>query len=149
MISGVTGSPPNESRVAGYLEALEVAGLVADPSLIVPGGFDEDSGYQAMADLLATKRPPTAVAAINDVVAIGALRAAHDAGLRVPEDVAVCGFDDVPSASVVRPALTTIDHRAREVGRAAGRLLLSRLAAPDQAQQITQVQTRLQVRDSA
>jgi len=147
MIAGNPDSPTSRSRVQGYRAALESAGL--DASLVIDGDFSEEAGYRAMTQLMATPEPPTAVASVNDLVAIGAMQAARTLGLDVPGDVAVSGFDDIPEARVMSPALTTIDHDARQIGRSAGRMLLQRLATPDTARQVLEAPTRILVRESA
>jgi LacI family transcriptional regulator len=147
MIAGSPDSPTSRNRVQGYRAALEASGL--DASLVVDGNFSEEAGYRAMTQLMAATEPPTAVVAVNDLVAIGALQAARTLGLGVPGDVAVCGFDDIPEARVVSPALTTIDHDARQIGRTAGRMLLHRLSVPDADRQVLEAPTRVLVRESA
>jgi LacI family transcriptional regulator len=95
---------------------------------VVEGAFDAASGWRAMGDLLARAPDVTAVFAANDIVAFGALRAVREAGLRVPRDISVVGFDDIPLARHFDPPLTTIRLPARDLGAAAGRALVERLA---------------------
>ena len=115
-ISGPTGNLEAESRLTGYLEAMARAGL---PPTVVEGAFTQASGHDAGAELARRATPPDAVFAGNDIMAVGAMLALQDAGLRVPEDVAIIGFDDVPIASLVRPGLTTLRIRIVETGRRA------------------------------
>jgi DNA-binding LacI/PurR family transcriptional regulator len=117
-----------EERLAGYHDALAAAELPADADLVVEGGFDATSGFAAMQTLLARGVSFTAAFIASDVVAFGALRALREARLRVPEDVSVVGFDDIPLARHFDPPLTTIHLPARALGEAAGRALLERLA---------------------
>jgi DNA-binding LacI/PurR family transcriptional regulator len=114
-------------RLAGYREALTAAGIEPDERLVAEGMFDAASGHLAMVELL-RRGPLTAVFVASDVVAFGALRALRDAGLRVPEDVSVVGFDDIPLAEHFDPPLTTVRLPAHGLGAAAGRALIERIA---------------------
>jgi LacI family transcriptional regulator len=106
-----------EERSTGHRKALAEAGVEADPSLAIHGSFTRESGYQATRTMLASGAAFTAVYAANDLMAVGALAALREAGLRVPEDVSLVGFDDIPTVSDVMPRLTTIRVPMREMGR--------------------------------
>lgn len=153
IIGHITGAPNMAStseRLRGYRDALRSAGLGADADLEVPGTFLRDGGYAGMQRLLARVPRPTAVFAANDLTAVGALSASLDAGLRVPEDVAMVGFDDIALAADLRPALTTVYHGQRELGREAVRLVLSRLRERREGEPVTVILPHaLVVRDSA
>jgi LacI family transcriptional regulator len=95
--------------------------------LMVRGDWTRRGGYDAMTKLMSLPRPPDAVFCANDMMAIGALDVAHERGLRVPDDIAIIGFDDVDAATIVTPQLTTVRNPAYEAGRTAGDLLLSRM----------------------
>ncbi len=110
-------------RRVGYLEALAAAGLEADDGLVEEGDYDAASGQRAMARILARARP-SAVFVASDVVALGAIGALRQASLRVPEDVSVVGFDDIPLAGYFDPPLTTVRLPANALGLAAGEALL-------------------------
>ena len=114
---------------AGYRDALAAAGLDASPELFEEAAFDASSGHAAMARLLA-RTSFDAVFAASDVVALGAIGALREAGLRVPADVSVVGFDDIPLAAFFDPPLTTVRLPAFELGQAAGRALVQRIADP-------------------
>jgi DNA-binding LacI/PurR family transcriptional regulator len=121
-------------RYQGYLDALREHDLPIDEKLIVgptpqfgPGYSTQDDGYAGMKKLLALKKRPTAVFARNDFTAMGAICAVRDAGLSIPEDVAIVGFDNVPLAAYTTPPLTTVDQPTKEQGREAARLLLERI----------------------
>jgi DNA-binding LacI/PurR family transcriptional regulator len=121
-------------RFQGYLRALREHDLELDEQLIVgpeavagPGYSTQQDGYQCMQRLLALTRRPTAIFARNDFTAIGAMCAIHDAGLRVPEDFSVIGFDNVPLAAYTSPPLTTVHQPTPEQGRQAATLLLERI----------------------
>jgi LacI family transcriptional regulator len=104
-ITGVAGSAATDDRLAGYKKALNERGRNLDPSLIVEGDFTEAGGYYAMRELLPAK--PDAVFAASDLMAIGAMRATREAGLKIPADVAFVGFDDVSIATYADPQRTT------------------------------------------
>ncbi|HVL23914.1 MAG TPA: LacI family DNA-binding transcriptional regulator [Thermomicrobiales bacterium] len=150
MIAGQSSTPPRETRVLGYRRALAEHHLPLEELLIRGGDFSEEGGYDAMRELIALDPRPTAVFAANDLMAMGALLAAREAGLSVPDDIALAGFDDIPAARLVHPALTTIDQQANLSGRRAAELLLSRLTGafmgPHRAEHLG---FRLVVRESA
>jgi LacI family transcriptional regulator len=115
-IAGPAGNLEAEARLAGYLEAMARAGLAPT---VIEGDFNQGSGHQAGALLMVGGSRPDAVFAANDMMAIGAMLAFQEAGVRCPEDIAVVGFDDVPVAALVRPSLTTLRIRIAETGRGA------------------------------
>ena len=117
-----------QERLDGYRQAMAAAGLEAPEGLICEASFDAPSGHAAMAQLLARGIDFDAVFVASDVVALGAIGALRDAGRRVPEDVSVVGFDDIPLAAYFDPPLTTVRLPAFELGQAAGRALLERIA---------------------
>ncbi len=121
-IATVTGPlhlPPAAERLAGYRRACQRLGLEVPEEYVAGGDFFLESGERAARALLAVDRPPTAIFAAGDQMAIGAMHAAADAGLSVPRDLAVVGFDDIDAAALVRPALTTVAQDQRALGEAA------------------------------
>jgi len=114
-------------RRRGYLAALAQAGLEADPALIVESGYVEDGGAKATERLLSMRDRPTAIFAVNDMAAAGAYGAAHRLGLRIPEDLALAGYNNIPLASRLIPGLTTVHVPAHEFGIVAARLLLDQI----------------------
>ncbi len=134
-------------RVAGYRDALDEAGIAFDPDLVTQGAFDAASGHLAMTALLDQAGDITAVFVASDIVAFGALRALREASRRVPADVSVVGFDDVPLARHFDPPLTTVHLPARSLGKTAGQLLLERVAGRPVPQR-TLLPTQLVIRDS-
>jgi LacI family transcriptional regulator len=125
MLAGQEG--PTHYRMIGYANALEAYSIALDKQLIQIGEFNEQGGYSAMRALLALRPRPTAVFAANDLMAMGAYLAIKETGLQIPRDVAVVGFDNIPTAKLVSPPLTTIDQDQREVGRRAAEMLFERL----------------------
>lgn len=116
-------------RHEGYALALERAGLSVDPALVrIAPGTDFAMGAQEAGALLSLQEPPTAVFAVSDTLAIGAIKAFSRAGRRVPQDIAVMGFDNIPLSEVFEPGLTTIGQPMRDLGAAATEMLLERLA---------------------
>lgn len=111
-------------RAVGYREILEEAGISFDPSLLIESKAGQAAGYSSMQQLLALPRPPTAVFTHNDVLAMGAMRAIQDAGLAVPDDISVVGYDNTISASYLNPPLTTVKFPVAEMGRRAGQIIL-------------------------
>lgn len=136
-------------RITAINSALEKVGLTIRPEHIVIGDFTIESGKRAARQLLQTGDLPSAVIALNDLMAIGAILAFQEAGLNVPQDVAVMGFDDIPEASIVRPALTTIAQDSVEIGRKLAESLFRRIANPEMPRSWLSGQTKLIVRDSA
>jgi LacI family transcriptional regulator len=126
-IAGPSLLTPSAERLTGYRRALEPAGLGVDDSLIINGDFQHESGYRACRQLLALAQRPTAVFVCNDLMAVGALCAIHEAGLHVPADISVIGFDNIPLSAYTVPRLTTIAQPAQELGRMAVNKLMGRL----------------------
>jgi LacI family transcriptional regulator len=122
-ITGPLRMPPAAERLRGFQGACAELGVAVPPAYVREGDFFLDSGRRAMRELMALPEPPTAVFAAGDQMAIGVLHAAAEAGRRVPQDVAVVGFDDIDAARLVRPALTTVAQDERALGAAAVRAL--------------------------
>lgn len=139
-IAHITFSPDNyfatQTRHQGYRLALEAAGLEYNPKLVRFGNYSAASGYEAMQKLLRRKPYPTALFAGNDTIALGAMAAIHEKGLRIPQDIAVVGYDDIPTAPYLIPPLTTIQIPAVEQGRLAVEMLsgLIRGVVPERRQ---------------
>jgi LacI family transcriptional regulator len=128
-IAHITGTPVVHARrrADGYRAAMKAAGLKVRPELVVRGGFKEADGYRSMQTLLSTRPRVDAVFAANDPAAIGAMKAIWDAGLKVPEDVAVIGAGDIAMGDMLRIPLSTVSWSREEQGRAAAQLLLDRI----------------------
>jgi LacI family transcriptional regulator len=130
VISGPHLVSTSEDRVIGYRRAMTEAGFGDQADLILYGAFTQASGYEMAQRMLALHPRPTALFAANNLIAIGALKALQDAGLRVPDDMAMVSFDDLPANLLVVPFLTVAVQPAYEMGRRAMQLLLSRLTNP-------------------
>lgn len=127
ILSGPDRVSTSLDRVAGCQRALDEAGIDAESRLVLSGEFTQNSGYNMAIEALAVTPPPTALFAANNFIAIGALRAIRDSGLRVPEDLSLVGFDDLPPTLVTFPFLTVASQPAYEMGQKATELLLNRL----------------------
>jgi DNA-binding LacI/PurR family transcriptional regulator len=145
-ITGPADSYTVQDRLAGYKAALKAQGLSVRRRLIVEADFEEAGGYAAARQLLAIRDRPTAVLAANDRSAMGVLAALADAGVAVPGEMSVMGFDDIPLASFVRPALTTVSVPSSQLGREAALLLELDEKAP--AVESRELATQLVTRDS-
>lgn len=137
-----------QCRLRGYREALERAGAESRPAWTVEGDFSADSGRRAMAELIERAPEIDGVFAASDTMAAGALDVLRAAGRRVPEDVAVIGFDDFPLAQHTDPKLTTVRQPLEEIGRTMVRLLLEEMEEPEVAWRHVILRTELVLRDS-
>jgi len=150
-IAHLTGPPEmyeSEERRQGYEEALREAGISPDGTLVAAGDWSSASGYRATLQLLDHGRSFTALFVQNDRMAMGALQALRERRLRVPEDVAVVGFDDIPSAPYFAPPLTTIHHPLYRVGRTGARVLIDLINDKSASSKHTRLETKLVIRRS-
>jgi LacI family transcriptional regulator len=148
-ITGKPGVSSARQRLAGYRDALHEADIPYEPELVVTGDFLEERGYQATRQLLELRRPPTAVFTSADTAAFGAIKAVRAAGLQVPDDISIVGFDDIPEASLVMPPLTTVRQPLMEMGTTAVRLLQRLMEEPAATARKTELETELVIRGSA
>jgi LacI family transcriptional regulator len=130
MLTGPKNVSTSADRVAGYRRALSEAGLARRQQMVFFGDFRQASGYQMAQQALAAQPCPTALVAANNFITIGALKALQEAGLRVPEDMALVGFDDLPPAMLAFPFFTVATQPSYEMGQTGTRLLLERLENP-------------------
>jgi LacI family transcriptional regulator len=147
MIYGVEAPEMADDRLIPYKEMLMAADLF-DPHLIVECGPTIEDGYQAALKLLQGPLRPTAIVAINDLLAIGVLRAAADLGLAVPQDLSLVSYDDIPMAKYLVPRLTTVSKDALRLGREAFNLLFERIQNPERPRQQKVNPARFIVRES-
>jgi LacI family transcriptional regulator len=127
IIAGEQDTQPSLARMEGFRQALAAHHLPEWPQLVRFGDFTEQGGREEMQKLLALPQPPTAVFAANDLIALGALLVIREAGLRVPEDIALAGFDDIPTARYTTPALTTVNQFQYNIGQKAAEMLFERI----------------------
>ncbi|NTU84313.1 MAG: LacI family transcriptional regulator [Chloroflexales bacterium] len=155
MLTGRKAISTSADRIAGYRRALAEAGIEPDRRLTLYGSFNyrefnQADGYSMAQQVLAVTPRPTAIFAANNFIAFGAMRALREAGLRVPEDLSVVAFDDLPGEWVIEPFLTVVAQPAYEIGRLAADLLLERLASPKPAEpRAVILPTELRVRRSS
>jgi DNA-binding LacI/PurR family transcriptional regulator len=148
---GQSFSSDSDSRWKGLMSVAAKLGITVRPELVITLDRDMSSpelGYPVVQQLLATKKPFTALVAFNDISAIGAIRALQDANLRVPADVSVIGFDDIKAAGFTLPRLTTVHQPLEEFGRIAGEHLLGRIKGTHPTRQEIAVQPTLIARES-
>jgi len=148
-IAGPKRTKPGVDRLVGYRTELRALGLEAAPEWEAEGDFYTASGEEAMRALLDLPERPTAVFAASDLMAVGAIKAIEDAGLRCPRDVAVVGFDDIQLAELLSPPLTTIGQDKRGLGTAAADVLLEMIEDPESAPPPRLVPVELIVRRSS
>lgn len=147
-LSGAGGSVPARERLAGYRSALEDARVPHDPGLVTGGGFSYEAGFAGAQELLELEDPPTALFAASDEAALGAFEAARQAGLRVPEDLSVVGFDDTLLARWASPKLTTVRQPLHAMGEMAVERAITLLAGGSRRVHPLQLQTSLVERSS-
>lgn len=145
-ITGPQNMIAGADRLEGYKSGLRQLGVTLDPSLVVEGDFTEDGGYVAMQRLL--PRQPDVVFAASDSMAMGALRAVRENGLRVPEDIALVGFDDMPFAARTEPPLTTVRQPVQRTGGVAAETLIDILEQPASSPHRIILPTELVIRAS-
>jgi LacI family transcriptional regulator len=147
-ITGIMAIHSAGERLAGYKAALREAKMKVNETLIVEGDFHTTGGYKATQILLEQRPRPTAIFASNDMSAFGAMDAIRHAGLKIPKDISVIGFDDIPQASTTYPKLTTVRQPLHELGSLAVKLLLEQISSPESKPKQVTLETSLIVRDS-
>ena len=147
-IAGPARMKPGADRTLGYRLEMRELGLEILPGYEFEGDFYAESGERGMQSLLALPEPPTAIFAAADMMALGAIRTAQAAGLSVPGDLAVVGFDDIQVAEMLSPPLTTIRQNMVGIGQAAGRALVEQIENPDATPPVLTLPVELVVRES-
>jgi len=147
-VYGVADRDLGLDRLEPYEESLANAGIPLDPELIVQCGPTIEDGYQAAMKLLTLPHRPTAILAINDLLAISTIRAAGDLELRVPDNLSVVGFDNIPMTDYLMPRLTTVTKDAYNAGKNAFEMLMARLQNPDLPRQVVHIPAKLIIRES-
>jgi DNA-binding LacI/PurR family transcriptional regulator len=142
--------PVTVRRLTAFRAAMQEAGLEVPPEYVVAGDWTVETGMRGIRELMSLPERPTAVFAASDTIAIGALEAAEEMDLRIPGDVAIVGFDDIPEAQWVRPRLTTVAQYPAEMGRRLANALFDRMnGSADIERRVFQVPCRLIERESA
>ena len=151
-IAFISGHPDQESvqlRLRGYKRGMQEAGLPVSESMICHGDNLFESGYKCGEQFLRQKDRPTAIMAATDDMAAGVIRVAHETGIRIPEDISITGFDDIPLADAIWPALTTIRQPTQIMGEKAAELLLASLRrSADADVEICSVASEIVIRES-
>ncbi|MGI8521795.1 MAG: LacI family DNA-binding transcriptional regulator [Nocardioides sp.] len=148
-VAGPARSPDSRERFVGFADALKAVGLSAPTAPEAHGGFTQAGGARAAEELLGKRRKaPQAIVFGNDEMAVGGAATLRARGLRVPDDIAITGFDDIASARHVEPTLTTVRQPMRDIGETAVRTLLDRIAEPDAPRHTIMLPTSLVVRAS-
>jgi DNA-binding LacI/PurR family transcriptional regulator len=140
--------PHVQERLKVFHDTLSSNGLSVEKTLVRDGVYDPETGYTAMQSILQSGPPPTALYAMNDLMAFGAIRAIQDYGLRVPQDIAVVGFDDIRLAPFSNPPLTTVNEPDVEHGRRAAEMLLTLINGGTPKVKQLKLQTQLVIRES-
>ncbi|PFG15002.1 LacI family DNA-binding transcriptional regulator [Bacillus sp. es.036] len=148
MITGPLNSLLSRDRLKGYRQALFANEIAIEGVLIQEGDHTYESGYNQMNKFLALEDPPTAIFAANDSMAMGAIKAVKDQNMKVPEDVAVVGFDNIQFSKIFEPALTTIAQPLMEMGKRSMELLLKQIKGEPLTKKQLVLDTKLIVRDS-
>ena len=147
-VSGPINLPPSRDRVVGYLRALKEAGLKFRLDYLVRSDFTSAGGFAAFSQLLALKKPPTAIFASNDLMAIGGICAASQAGVAVPRQLSVVGYDDIALASYSTPPLTTVAQPKYRMGQLITQVLIDRIMGGDVPLRREMLQSELKQRQS-
>jgi LacI family transcriptional regulator, repressor for deo operon, udp, cdd, tsx, nupC, and nupG len=146
-LSGPAGNVLEHERFRGYRDGLQAVQIAFDPDLFIAGDYTIESGVRAGEHIVRQPQPPAAVFCTSDQMAIGLMRTLASAGVRVPHDISVAGFDDIDFAGVAEPPLTTIRQPRRELGQAAAAALTALLQNRDTPQRLS-LKTELVIRDS-
>lgn len=145
---GGWGYSVGDKRLQGYKTALEEASIPFDPALVIPGNYTVQSGSEAMEKLLAGKKPFDSLFVLSDEMAIGVMRAAMDADLRIPQDISVLGFDGIMLSRFLNPTLATVSQPIEEIGIQSAKLLLELLQGKE-VKPLTLLAHRIQTGESA
>ncbi|MEO0599096.1 MAG: LacI family DNA-binding transcriptional regulator [Chloroflexota bacterium] len=148
-IAGAQNVSTGIERLTGYRMALTEMQLDMRPEWVVIANFDEEQSYHALQSLIKQDNPPEAIFIANDAMAIGALRAIRDVGIRVPDDLALASFDQLPLADSLIPSMTTVEQATKALGEESLRLLTDLMDNPNRSRRLIQIPTTLHVRESS
>jgi len=147
-LGGLPNIPTTTQRQLGYTDAIIQNGIELDENLILTGDSKHASGKMMAIKLLEMDNPPDALFTGNNLITLGALEVIHNKGLKIPDDIAIVGFDDMPWSISLNPPLTAVNQPGYEIGRRAADILFHRIAEPERENVQVVLQTRLVVRDS-
>lgn len=148
-IAGLQSTSSGVERLNGYRYAMSAAKRHIHPQWVQYGNFDRHQSYEALKTLVDLKHPPDALLVANDEMMIGVLYAIRDLNIRVPDELALVGFDELPLADLLLPSLSTVEQPAAAMGHEALRLLLERIQQPERPIRTVHIPTRLNIRDSS
>jgi LacI family transcriptional regulator len=148
LVDGFLYKSPARGRLEGYKKALKKYGIPLDDDLLSVGDIDVKDGYERTKQLFEKELDFTAIFVYNDMMAFGAMQAIKEKGLRIPEDIGLVGYDDIPFSSLISPALTTIRLKKQELGAESVKLLLSRINGNRKKTKKVMLGVELQVRES-
>lgn len=148
IVLGIPGATTTEERFAGYCKALEDAGIPFSEKLVAWGGYRTEGGQRAVAQLLSLDNPPTAIFSTNNQMTVGALCELFARGIKIPNDVAVVGFDDLEWAEIFMPSLTVVAQKPYEIGHCACELLFARIKGVVEKFREIRIPVELRVRGS-
>ena len=148
-VGGRSDEQTGAERLSGYKEILGESGIPIARDIIIESDYTRKGGYEAGKRLLALQKPPTAVVAANDLMAVGLLQACEDAGLSIPGDISLSGMDDTDLGQILRPHLTTVKMREEDIGSNAAKLLLERILDGRTYQKTVRLEPELVVRQSS
>ena len=148
LINGFLHKSPAKGRLEGYKKVLKKYGIPFDDALVTVGDIDVKDGYERTKQLLKKNLDFTAIFAYNDMMAFGAMQAVKEKGLRIPEDIGLVGYDDIPFSSLISPSLTTIRLKKKELGAESVKLLLSRINGNRKKTKKVMLDVELQIRES-
>jgi DNA-binding LacI/PurR family transcriptional regulator len=148
IVSGPTHISSGRERLEGWEKTMKECGIVPERALMTIGDFKQRGGYEQTRLLLEQPNPPTALFVANNLMTLGALAFIHERGLRIPEDIAVVGFDDMPWAACLAPPLTAVAQPTYALGRHAANRLLQRVSNPDRPVRTIRLKPQLIIRES-
>lgn len=149
IILGIPGATTTEERFAGYCQALEEAGIPFSEELVAWGWYRAEGGQKATEKLLLLSAPPTAIFSTNNLMTVGVMQELHRRRIRIPEEIAIIGFDDLEWAALVYPPLTVVAQNPYKLGRCGFEMLHTRLSGPKEENQEVRIPVELRVRESA
>lgn len=148
IIHGPVSTHPGRSRLEGYYAAMREAGLPVRPSHVKRGDFKQDSGYRLTLELLAEEQRPDAIFSCNNLMSIGCIKALHENGVRIPDDIAFAGFDELDRFGLLGRGLTVVTRDSVAMGREAAQFLIERIGDPEQSTMRVMQKTQLHLRGS-